>query len=59
MSEFTADQARLIEPMRRYCFQQWGRTRLVVTLCGHAVHQDCWDAYYASVLQEVGAAGRW
>lgn len=53
VSEFTADQARLIEPMRRYCFQQWGRTRLVVTLCGHAVHQDCWDAYYASVLQEV------
>lgn len=53
VSELTADQARLVEPMKRYCFQSWGRTRLVVSMCGHAVHQDCWDAYYASVLQQL------
>lgn len=53
VSEFTSDRARILEPMGRYCWQTWGRVRLYTTLCGHAVHHDCWDAFYASVLQQA------
>lgn len=58
VSEFTADRARILEPMSRYCWQSWGRVRLYTTMCGHAVHHDCWDAFYASMLQQVGERSR-
>lgn len=53
VSEFSSDRHRLVEPMSPYCFQQWGKTRVLVTLCGHVCHQDCWDSFYANVLQEM------
>jgi hypothetical protein len=54
VSEFNTDRGRIVEPLAQYCFQQWGRQRLFVSFCGHAVHQDCWDSYYASLIQQVG-----
>eukprot|EP00624_Nannochloropsis_granulata_P007659 evm.model.NODE_8908_length_28186_cov_23.573193.9 len=54
VSEFTLERLRLCESVAtKYCFQQWGKTRLMVTTCGHVCHQDCWDSFYASVLQEL------
>ena len=38
-------------PVENYTWQRWGRGRLHVSFCGHAVHEACWDAYFANLVQ--------
>lgn len=45
-----SDGAEILEPLERKAFNKWGRERLHVSLCGHAVHFGCWDAYFASLM---------
>ncbi|CAN0023068.1 unnamed protein product, partial [Choristocarpus tenellus] len=40
----------ILEPLERKSFTRWGRRRMHLTLCGHAVHLSCWDSYFASLI---------
>jgi len=41
----------ILKPWTEWAFMKWGRARPAVTSCGHAVHLDCWDTYFAAMLQ--------
>lgn len=45
-----SDGVPILEPLESKAFGRWGRQRLHVGLCGHAVHFACWDTYFASLL---------
>ncbi len=38
-------------PLKTFAWSEWGRARPHVSLCGHAIHIKCWDAYYALTSQ--------
>ncbi len=38
-------------PLQKCAWGEWGRPRPHVSLCGHAIHMNCWDAYFASITQ--------
>ncbi len=42
-------------PLETYAWSSWGRARPHVSLCGHAIHVKCWDAYFASVTEHYEA----
>ncbi|CAN0217671.1 unnamed protein product, partial [Ectocarpus fasciculatus] len=46
----TQDGSVVLDPLETQAFRRWGRQRLHVGLCGHAVHFSCWDAYFKSLL---------
>lgn len=50
-----SDGAVFLDPLESRAFGRWGRQRLHVGLCGHAVHFACWDTYYASLLGRASA----
>lgn len=41
----------VLQSEKDLAWQSWGRPRIVVGFCGHGVHQDCWDSYYATLQQ--------
>ncbi len=41
-----------LAPLQTYAWSLWGRPRPHVSLCGHAIHLKCWDAYFASIVQQ-------
>lgn len=45
-----SDGVVILEPLEAKAFGRYGRQRLHIGLCGHAVHFACWDTYYASLL---------
>jgi len=52
MVGMTGGKSSLLQE-KEFAWQAWGRPRVLVTFCGHGVHQDCWDSYYATT-QQVG-----
>ena len=50
-SEWTTDGQPILTPSSNYSWQRWGKTRLHVGTCGHAVHEDCWDSHFARLTQ--------
>ncbi|CAM9281630.1 unnamed protein product [Chrysoparadoxa australica] len=49
-SLYSVDGYVILEPVGAHSWHKWGRQRLQVGMCGHAVHYECWDVYYASLL---------
>ena len=48
---------RSVFPIYRSCVEfRWGRQRLHIGLCGHAVHFSCWDAYFQSLIGRSNAS---
>jgi hypothetical protein len=47
----------ILQPLEPRAWQQWGRARMHVALCGHAVHQQCWNGYFAT-LRDKSAMGQ-
>lgn len=43
----------ILSPLESKAFTRWGRQRLHVAQCGHAVHLACWDTYFASLLDRA------
>ncbi|CAN0566001.1 unnamed protein product, partial [Laminaria digitata] len=48
-STHNSNGSAILEPLERRAFGRWGRQRLHMGLCGHAVHFSCWDTYFASL----------
>ncbi|CAN0072267.1 unnamed protein product, partial [Hapterophycus canaliculatus] len=46
----TRDGSVVLDPLETSAFHRWGRQRLHLGQCGHAVHLTCWDAYFQSLL---------
>lgn len=51
LSMTCANGRPLLQPAADYSWRKWGRQRVHLSLCGHAVHYDCWDAYFVLMLQ--------
>ncbi|CAM9192647.1 unnamed protein product [Ascophyllum nodosum] len=46
-----SDGDTILAPLETKAFERWGRQRLHIGLCGHAVHFACWDTYFASLVE--------
>ncbi|KAJ8609246.1 hypothetical protein CTAYLR_008064 [Chrysophaeum taylorii] len=44
-----------LRPVVDRAWRRWGKTRVHVATCGHAVHPGCWDKFFGSLLSKVVA----
>jgi hypothetical protein len=53
----SVDGYPILQELEPRAWQQWGRARMHVALCGHAMHQQCWNGYFAT-MRDKSAMGQ-
>ena len=48
-----------LSPLSGMLFNRFGDARLHASTCGHHMHYDCWDAYYASSVHQAELRQNW
>lgn len=42
-----------LRPVSSFLWRRWGKPRVHVSTCGHAVHPSCWDSFFGFLLNKA------